>query len=664
MPRILNPDLLIAMNSGHFTPYFNVQLMDEDRTSVQFETTEVVEFELNGLSAKIVFHDPEYWDDYYMFRIQRGIIIDGVPNIITSSCYWPTYDRHENFIRTIQGHVFPSKYFTTPGDVTYASIINTVCAEFGFSVVHEDPAAAWLDYQFLPDDITLVLNDTSWFFILLRQKYLIFATDYDDDTLYFFQAKATGPTFPDDYTLLQTNHISITGHGAFKEKTLFSRDENSAYHYTGGTDKPIHNLGFLHSTASHPDNYSFIDTQNWIIQNIAPNLKYLDFDPIYVVLDFGEFSIWPSKFVELYGPNYSPTWQWQVKFLDVFGTTEGGSIPDAIRDVAPFIPLSTLNFDKNLDESVTNLQALAEAVDELTTLTGSKYVLHSLSTIINDVLVGSGVNTFVRKTITEFKAILGLATDYVAHNLSQSANDVLVGSGSSSFIRKTLTEFKALLGIDTGPYTPASGWIEATDTWTRTSATSFTVPGDKTTTLHKGTKIKCYQSGTKYGVVALSTYSSPTTTVNLIPNDDYSLAAAAITLPCYSYIEHPQSWPDWFDYSPVWTASGAMTFTVTTLAVAKWQVLGHTCHVIVIAEGTTGGTVNYSIQATAPIIGPDYSIPPIFTCNYRDDDTGRPIVGTGAIETDVPRLRFRTQNATIWSLGDLRQVMADAWYEI
>jgi len=378
MPRALDPDLLAAMNSGNFIPYFNVQLVDIDRTTVLFQTTEVVGFELNGLTAKILFHDPVYFDDYYMFRIQRGVLLDGVPNIITSSCYWPSYDRHENYIRTIEGHVFPSEYYTTSGDVTYSSIIETVCTAFGFSVVHEDPAADWLSYQFLPDDVNLVLNNAKWFFNLLRQKYLVFATDYDADTLYFFQAKSTGPIYPGGYTLLQSNHVAITGHGAFKEKSLFSRDENNDYHYSGGTDKPIHNLGFLLSTASHPDNYSFIDTQNWIIQNIAPNLKYLDFDAIYTILDLVTFSIWPAKFVEIYNPNFSPPWQWQARFLNVFGDTEGGDIPDIFKPSAPFIPLSTLNFDHNLDESVTNLQALAEAVDELTLVSNSRYLSANL----------------------------------------------------------------------------------------------------------------------------------------------------------------------------------------------------------------------------------------------------------------------------------------------
>jgi len=337
MPRPLDPDLLAAMNSGNFTPYFNVQLMDVDRAFVSFETTEVVEFILYGLTAKVVFHDPLYWDDFYMFRIQRGIVVDGVPNIVTSSCYWPTHDRHVNYIRTLEGHVFPGEYFSTPGDVSYEDIISTVCTQFDFSVVHADPAAAWLDYQFLPDGSTLIVNSARSFFTLLRQKYLIFATDYDADSLYFFQAKATGPAFPAGYALFQSNKIAVPGHGAFHEKTLSSKDEDNVVRTSGGINKSGHNLGFLHSTADHPDKYSWTDTLNWIVLNISPNLKYLDFDAIYAVLDIGNFQIWPARFVELFSSDFSPTWQWQARFLDVFGDTEAGAIL-SIPPVPPPVP--------------------------------------------------------------------------------------------------------------------------------------------------------------------------------------------------------------------------------------------------------------------------------------------------------------------------------------
>lgn len=84
----------------------------------------------------------------------------------------------------------------------------------------------------------------------------------------------------------------------------------------------------------------------------------------------------------------------------------------------------------------------------------TQYVKHSLSTAISDFLVGSGSNTWIKKTLAEVKTILGLgtaaytaATDYVTHALATAANDFLVASGSGAYVKKTLAETKVILGV-------------------------------------------------------------------------------------------------------------------------------------------------------------------------------------------------------------------------
>jgi hypothetical protein len=126
----------------------------------------------------------------------------------------------------------------------------------------------------------------------------------------------------------------------------------------------------------------------------------------------------------------------------------------------------------------------------------TQYIKHALSTAANDFLVGSGSNTFVKKTLAETGAILegdinhaniqgthnlttdidhdqltnfasnehfteasidhgnilGLGDDdhtqYIKHALSTAANDFLVGSGSNTFVKKTLAETGAILEGD------------------------------------------------------------------------------------------------------------------------------------------------------------------------------------------------------------------------
>jgi hypothetical protein len=56
-------------------------------------------------------------------------------------------------------------------------------------------------------------------------------------------------------------------------------------------------------------------------------------------------------------------------------------------------------------------------------------ILHSLSTAENDVLVGSGSNSFIKKTLTEFKTILGLG-DAAYKNTGTSSGTLAAGDDS------------------------------------------------------------------------------------------------------------------------------------------------------------------------------------------------------------------------------------------
>ena len=101
-----------------------------------------------------------------------------------------------------------------------------------------------------------------------------------------------------------------------------------------------------------------------------------------------------------------------------------------------------------------------------------------------------------------------------------------------------------------------SGWINDSNTWTYVSASTFTISGDQTTIITKGTKLKFTQTTVKYAVVVASSYSAPNTTVTIQVNTDYTIANAAITLPAYSYAVNPQGYPGWFNLAaPTWTLS-------------------------------------------------------------------------------------------------------------
>jgi hypothetical protein len=499
MPRTLDAALLAAMNAGDFVPYFKVQLMDSNRSTVMYETTDVKSFELSGLRAKCTFHDPTNWQDYYLFRIQRGVVIGGTPNYITSSCFWPSVDRHYKRWRSLEGHLFPQINYSVAGDVTYHSIIDTVCNYFHFNVSWDDAAAAWLNYQFIPDGRTLNLGNATNFFSILRQKYLIFATDKGADTIHFYQAKNTAPTYPGDYTLVTANKINAPGPGSYKTKSLSSIDENEVVHTSGVSTDPVHNLGYLESTCTHPDRKWWIDTPDWIVQGIMPNLKYLDFDPIRVSYDVVAQGVWPALFKEVYDQNLSPSWQWQARVLDVFGNTEGGTLPYETMSSFNYIPLNTSEFNGVLTDHENNLQSAMDKIDDHKHTSLYAPIAKGVTNGDSHNHVGGDGGQI------DHGDLAYLSHDdhpqYILHSLADAANDFLVATGANVFARSTLAATKTLLGITSSViFLP---WIQYTDIQPLTSDEQrpFSATIDRTITFVKwaqAVRVSTTNNGSNY----------------------------------------------------------------------------------------------------------------------------------------------------------------------
>lgn len=177
-----------------------------------------------------------------------------------------------------------------------------------------------------------------------------------------------------------------------------------------------------------------------------------------------------------------------------------------------------------------------------------------------------------------------------------------------------------------------SGWSPCPETWTRTGNFTFTVSGDKTAKFRKGMKVR-YKDGAStfdYGVVASSSFSSPTTTVTLITNDDYLMPAATITDKYVSPVENPEGFPHWFNYTPTYSANGSMTYTSVTTTYAKWMSLGgNNIRHFVLATGTTGGTASTALRATPAVASDGVNYPMV--AGYRDATSGGAPVGTGAM---------------------------------
>lgn len=207
-----------------------------------------------------------------------------------------------------------------------------------------------------------------------------------------------------------------------------------------------------------------------------------------------------------------------------------------------------------------------------------------------------------------------------------------------------------------------NGWVRVHETWTRTGNHTFTVSGDVTATYRKGTKVRYKDGGSyEYGNVASSSYSAPNTTINLFPNNDYAMASATITDTYISYIENPESFPDWFSRTPTLSASGSMTISSSTLSFARFKVRGKSVlESVAYSAITLGGTASTDIRISTVVSPAQDRV--AFACNVADGGSALE-VGNGLIIVSGAYLRCRRNLAVNFTIAAGAQAYATAEYE-
>jgi len=176
---------------------------------------------------------------------------------------------------------------------------------------------------------------------------------------------------------------------------------------------------------------------------------------------------------------------------------------------------------------------------------------------------------------------LALAQVTLAHNYTQVTN-------------ANITDRRIEIGL-----VRMDQWIPLQEEWVRTGNHTFTITGlgNVTARYRKGAKIKYVDSSgaTEYGVIASSSYGSPTVTVNLIPNIDYEMATGTVIKRYISYVDTPEGFPDFFNWTPVHTG-----FSVDPTIVARWKVSGSSIMISYSATGSgTSNATTYTI--TLPV---------------------------------------------------------------
>lgn len=561
--RTFDADVQAAFDSGSFTPVIRAWRSEE---TVPVEQLELLYFKKNKITATIKYYTPTMLGLGDSIKLERGILLNGTEHTIFSMDYIPYRYTSEKNIITAECYPFSAARFSTPGDVTYASLLSTLCHYDQFlSPIYKNASAAWKNYQYYPDGKTILINRQWNIFSQLQQKYFIFAEDGDADNLLFFSAPDHLTT--SEYTIPTYGEDIIGFRSEFRH--LFWTDENETEHTSGSTFNQLHNLGYLESTASAPTIPAQGNTSLDSVFIVPVNLKYQSGDCVKFNIHNLGLTTWPYclDVTEIFEPGAPMAWRMELRPIEFFSNTAGGALPSTIERVSNYTPLQTSGFNGLYNSSINNLQAMADITDDHTH--GVEAPI-AAPTAASDFLVGeqvSGIWKWVKKTLAETITILRTSLDSI--------------------------------------YTAITGWIPVTDTWTYATTYSFTVPGNKTAALKRGTKILVTQpSGTKYLAIVSSSYSAPDTTVNVTGGGDYSLANEAITNPYYSNVDVPDGFPTTFAWTP--TLGG---FSVDPTGTYKFRIMPMGMYVDVqqSVAGTSNATT-FSISAPPGVTFPASAI--------------------------------------------------------
>ena len=517
MPRTLPAALTTVMDAGIYEPYLRVVINDDPLDDGLQVTVQPLAFRLEALRATVKVA----WtsNPASFFRIVRGALINGTPSTISSIWFKVVEYKYDGKFLDLIGEPLDRVYATVAINSTYQTVIEAALLRSGADpfIASYEGAAAWKAYQFYPTGRTIVLSPKKRLFTLLQQKYLVWAAedgwDGTNNNIYFFQPTIARAT---DYTIADP----IFNYNIRQEfRKIIARDEASVIRSDGLSTSVIHNLGFLHSTASLPTNAT-VQQVGSHTRKIPVHLKYRTGDKVDFTLDSNINPLaMRVNVIEVLDLEATPAWYMILSTLEWFGTTEGGAMPSTIEAAAPYTPLITGNFDGILSENDNNLQAAMETIDDHT------HAAAYTDERIQD-LVGAMVASNVETNIT------------VTYDDTNGKLDFAVTGGA------------------------ADGWTAGTGTWSYTSADSPTfvasIPDADAAAMNVGDRLKLTQTTVKYFIVtAKGSPSAGFTPVTIYGGTDYTLANAAITLPYYSHAKSPLGFPT----SPAkWT----VTFTDTT----------------------------------------------------------------------------------------------------
>lgn len=200
-----------------------------------------------------------------------------------------------------------------------------------------------------------------------------------------------------------------------------------------------------------------------------------------------------------------------------------------------------------------------------------------------------------------------------------------------------------------------TGWQKVSDSWAYASATTITVPSGAASYYAVGDKIKLTQTTVKYFyIVAVAD-----TLLTVTGGSDFTVANAAITDINISKMATPIDFPARFTWSPTWTASGSMTISSVSVAVAEFVITGMVVEYWLKASFTLGGTASSQVRHTLPIVAALADNTSISNGDMYDGSTN---LSHGVWSSTGGFVYNHKPTASNWTLGGSRQIRTTGRY--
>jgi hypothetical protein len=357
--RTVDATLTAALAAGTGTPFLWAGIGYSGGQPLH--VVPVLSYVLTGqtLEMELPYNGDSVGDQTHIW-LSRGVSLAGTDYYITTSRFRIASQRYlPNGHQVAKGILFPKQYYAVNGNVSYEMICNNLCTAYGKTAAYRS-AYAWRDYIFFPVGKSLILNDPNYIANLLAQKYLIFYCDNGGEEVLFYSCDGSLGVNPDlTITAVDDFYIERT---SLRNRLFMWRDEAGTLHSYGSATNPIHNLGYLESTATHPARTS---PSNLVQAHIRPDLRILDGD-IISINGWNVFALVTEQYLQPSGSSRLPRWETIVTANEIFSNTAGGALPSTIERISNYTPLNTSQFNGILSNADNNLQAAMDTLDNHT----------------------------------------------------------------------------------------------------------------------------------------------------------------------------------------------------------------------------------------------------------------------------------------------------------